>query len=226
MSENMIYDIESAEDADIPAAFEGTPKESEQKKAEPYRIFKTQEEFQECIDRALGKRLLKARQVSQELEGTKKELDTLFERYKVSSITELSDVLCEKENVQTEIDASISAEAVENELQNLAQNQSAFYGTYQAESLLEDKRFAALIKNGFSVKEAFDALHIPELLKEQREADKAEIIREIRLRGLRPEESALSGYGSFSHSLDPKNLSDEQRAEIRERVRRGERITF
>lgn len=225
MDENKALDTNSLEGADALSFSSGTPEESE-KGEEFYRTFKTQEDFQACIDRALGKRLSKARQDSEELESTKTALSELFERYKVASVSELSEILKGQEGVQTENTEVISAEELEKELRFLSQNESSIYGIGQAESLLADGRFKALLQNGFSVKEAFDALHIPELLSAQVREQEQNILRNIRLRGLRPDEAALSGYGSFSHGLDPKNLTQAQREDIRERVRRGERITF
>ncbi len=225
MIENKFSDINSAEGEDTLSCTEGTPEESGNT-AEFYRTFKTQEDFQACIDRALGKRLLKARETAEELEHTKSSLSGLFERYGVDSVSGLSEIL-EKQGVQnTEVAEAISAEELSLELKSLAESEGSIYGIGRADALLADGRFTALLQNGFSVKEAFDALHISELLDAQKKAQQESILREIRLRGLRPDEAALSGYGSFSPSIDPRNLTQAQRAEIRERVRRGERITF
>ena len=225
MIENKLSDINSAEGEDTLSCPEGTPEESGNT-AEFYRTFKTQEDFQACIDRALGKRLLKARETAEELESTKSSLSGLFERYGVDSVSGLSEIL-EKQGAQnTEVAEAISAEELSLELKSLAESEGSIYGIGQADALLADRRFTALLQNGFSVKEAFDALHISELLNAQKKAQQESILREIRLRGLRPDEAALSGYGSFSPSIDPRNLTQAQRAEIRERVRRGERITF
>jgi len=243
MQENKFLDREDLSlGADTYTESAGTPNEECEKEGEAYRVFKTQEEFQQCIDRALGKRLSKARMQSEELDEMRPVLKSVFERFGVSSVSELAEALTAEKNTQraeenttvseAEISGGLSqgeaelAEAVERELQNLAKNQNEFYGTEQAKDLLADKRFKALVNSGFSVKEAFDALHLPQLLKAQADAEQARIIREIRLRGLRPDEDAVSGYGSFSASLDPRHLSDAQCADIRERVRRGERITF
>lgn len=226
MDENKILDIDPAENADILSANEGTPEATESGQ-EVYRVFKTQEEFQTCIDKALGKRLLKARQTAEELENTKSSLGALFESFNVSSVSELSEALKSGKNAQkTETTEVISAEALEKELKALSENEGSIYGIGQADVLLADGRFTALLQNGFSVKQAFDALHISELLAFGRQEQEQSIIREIRMRGLRPDEAAISGYGSFSATLDPRNLTQAQRADIRERVRRGERITF
>lgn len=221
--ENEILNIESSqvgEENDAQALL-GTPEESENQ--ENYRVFKTQEEFQKCIDKALGKRLSKMREQQEELNKLRSLKERLFEAYGSDNIDEISfDVL---ENVQKEEKEIFSQSEVENTLQTLAES-NEIYGALSPETLLQNERFTALLENGFSVKDAFDAVNVDLLLKEREEKVRGAVIREIRTRGMRPSESALSGYGSFSAGLNPKNLSDAQRAEIRERVRRGEKITF
>ncbi|MBE6789201.1 MAG: hypothetical protein E7539_05990 [Ruminococcaceae bacterium] len=227
MQENNTLNIEDlTQDTDICSDAEGTPKAAENE--EIYRVFKTKEEFQQCIDKALGKRLSKARQQSQELEEMKETLNGVFEKLGVESVSQLVELASLKNMQQnsSEADDASLAEALSSELEKLAETEGGFYGTEQAKGLLADKRLISLVKNGFAVKDAVDALNMPALLEAQAQEEREQVIREIRLRGLRPQEDAVSGYGSFSMTLDPKNLSDAQRADIKERVRRGERITF
>ena len=68
--------------------------------------------------------------------------------------------------------------------------------------------------------------HIDKIIEKSVKEENEKLLRSIRTKAIRPEESALSGYGSFSSSVSVKNLSDRQRADIRERVRRGEKIVF
>ncbi len=238
MEEKNLIEIDSlALGTDADANSLGTPEEQVQTEQEHYRVFKTQEEFQQCLDRALGKRLSKARAQSEELSRLKPIVQTACKRFHADSIEELEALMQSGENMQeAEISAEKTgelsqteaqlAEALEKELLNLAENDSSFYGMQTAAQLLNDERFLTLVKDGFSIKEAYDALNFSALLEQEKQKIRGEVVREIRLRALRPEENALSGYGSFSAALDPRNLSDEQRAQIRERVRRGERVTF
>lgn len=227
MQENNTLNIEDlAKDTDIQSQAEGTPEAAESE--EVYRVFKTKEDFQQCIDKALGKRLSKARQQSQELEEMKETLNDVFEHFGVESVSQLVELASLKntQNGSSEADDASLAEALNSELEKLAETEGGFYGTEQAKGLLADKRFISLVKNGFAVKDAVDALNMPALLEAQAQEERKQVIREIRLRGLRPQEDAVSGYGSFCMTLDPKNLTAAQRADIKERVRRGERVTF
>ena len=221
--ENGILNTESSQVGEENKAqiISGTPEENMSQ--ENYRVFKTQEEFQNCIDKALGKRLSKMREQEDELSKLRSLKERLFEAYDSDNIEEISSKI--SENAQKEEKEIFSQTEVENTLQTLAES-NEIYGAHSSEVLLKNERFTALLKSGFSVKEAFDAVNLELLLNQREEKVRGEVIREIKIRGLRPSESALSGYGSFSAGFNPKNLSDAQRAEIRERVRRGERITF
>ncbi len=238
MQEKNLLEIDGpALGTDADTASLGTPNETGDSEQEAFRVFKTQEEFQECLDKALGKRLSKARAQSEELSRLRPILESAQAHFKASSLEELERALSDAENAQAAdenfaensgelicLEAQL-AQALESELHSLAEREE-LYGMQKAEDLISNERFLALLENGFTVKEALDALNLSTLLESEKQKMRSEVIREIRLRGLRPDEEAISGYGSFSAALDPRNLSDEQRAQIRERVRRGERVTF
>ena len=209
----------------------GTPEEAQNSQNEAYRTFKTQDEFQAFLDKALGKRLSKAREQGEELCRLKAIVDSACAHFGVAE-DELSGIFegvpSEESDNSGDLEESLSslAQVLSKELSNLTENEDEFYGMQNAEDLICDERFLALLENGFEIKEALDALSLPKILERERERVRGEVIREIRLRGMRPNEDAVSGYGSFSAGLDPRNLTDEQRAQIRERVRRGERVIF
>lgn len=212
-------------------AQEGTPETADKSQEQAYRIFKTQNEFQAFLDKALGRRLSKAREQGEELSRLKAIVNSACAHFGVEE-NELGGIFdsapSEIADNSGDLDQSLSAlaEVLDKELTNLAENDSEFYGMQNAENLICDERFLALLESGFEIKEALDALSLPAILERERERVRGEVIREIRIRGMRPDECAVSGYGSFSAGLDPRNLTDEQRAQIRERVRRGERVIF
>ena len=227
LSENEILNIESLGTNEVSECeISGTPEENAPDEAENFRVFKTQEEFQACLDRALGKRLAKQREQSDELARLKQLVSLTCSRFGAASLEQLAQIESAPQDNTDEGEPPISAESLQTELSNLAEQNGEIYNPEQCESLLADERFNALIKNGFSVKEAYDALNLSLVINSAQERAKNELLREIRLKGMWPQEDAVSGYGSFSAALDPQNLSDAQRKDIRERVRRGERITF
>ena len=209
----------------------GTPENAEKPEDEAFRSFKTQDEFQAFLDKALGKRLSKAREQEKELSRLKEIVDLACAHFGVKE-NELGGIFetapSDSADNSGDLDECLSqlAEVLKEELSNLTENEDEFYGMQNAEDLICDERFLSLLENGFEIKEALDALSLPAILERERERVRGEVIREIRLRGMRPNEDAVSGYGSFSAGLDPRNLTDEHRAQIRERVRRGERVIF
>lgn len=226
LPENEILNIESADTTEVSeTAASGTP-DAALEEAENFRVFKTQEEFQSCLDRALGKRLAKQREQTQELSRLKPLVALACSRLGIASLEELESIENAPQQITDAVEPNVSAESLHSELSSLAEQNGELYNPEQCESLLADERFMTLIKNGFSVKEAYDTLNLSLVISQAEERAKAKLLREIRLKGMWPREDAVSGYGSFSAALDPQNLSDAQRRDIRERVRRGERITF
>ena len=231
MTDNTLLNIDEPYENVEDSTISGTPETVEKSQTEAFRIFKTQEDFQACLDKAMGKRLLKAREQSEELSRLKGIVESACAHFGVAE-NELCGVFesapSEESDNSGDLEESLNslAEVLSKELSNLTENEDEFYGMQSAEDLICDERFLALLENGFEIKQALDALCLPEILERERERVRGEVIREIRLRGMRPSEDAVSGYGSFSAGLDPRNLTDEQRAQIRERVRRGERVIF
>ncbi len=231
MTDQNLLNIEKPLEICDDLASSGTPEEAQKPQNEAYRTFKTQDEFQTFLDKALGKRLSKAREQGEELSRLRGIVESACTHFGVAE-DELSGIFegapSEESDNSGDLEESLSslAEVLAEELSNLTENEDEFYGMQNAEDLICDERFLALLENGFEIKEALDALSLPKILERERERVRGEVIREIRLRGMRPNEDAVSGYGSFSAGLDPRNLTDEQRAQIRERVRRGERVIF
>lgn len=184
---------------------------------EAFRVFKTEEEFQGFVDSAIGKRLYKLREQQDELEREKKALD---DREK-----ELNEKFENAQKIEDEASQQM-LEQCQSELNALFEAEGELYKVQNVEELLKDNKFKALLKSGCSVKEAFDMTHIDKIIEKSVKEENERLLRSIRTKAIRPEESALSGYGSFSSSVSVKNLSDRQRADIRERVRRGEKIVF
>ena len=67
MTDQNLLNIDEPLEISDDLAESGTPENAEESQNEAFRIFKTQEEFQAYFDRALGKRLSKAREQAGEL---------------------------------------------------------------------------------------------------------------------------------------------------------------
>ena len=94
----------------------------------------------------------------------------------------------------------------------------------------KNRSFVSLVKSGIDVKTAYEAVHHNEIVSRAVEdaARTAEIkaAETIKQRAMRPAENGLSSQSSAILKNDVSKLSPRERAEIAQRVARGERITF
>lgn len=109
-----------------------------------------------------------------------------------------------------------------------AQKISEKYGVqFDLDTEIQSPEFARLIKVGVPLETAYKVTHQEELNSRVAKAahDKTEqaVTERIKARGMRPQENGASGQPA-AIAFDPKNMTKEQREDIRRRVRRGEKI--
>ena len=96
---------------------------------------------------------------------------------------------------------------------------------------LRDSRFAKLTAPGFGVdvRTAYEALHreeiAPAMMAFAARKAQEKLAGAVRSGGLRPPENGSQGVGAVLQD-DPRNLSKKERADIRRRVRSGEKIVW
>ncbi len=94
----------------------------------------------------------------------------------------------------------------------------------------KNKSFVSLIKSGIDIKTAYEVVHHNDIISKiaQSAARDAEIkaAESIKQRAMRPAENGLSSQSSAIIKNDVSKLSAKERAEIAQRVSRGEKITF
>lgn len=104
------------------------------------------------------------------------------------------------------------------------------YPDFDLSAEMKSPDFMRLLRAGVPVREAYEVLHRDDILRAVRSAAEADaekrVVDDIRARGLRPRENGAAAQGSFVVHTDPRKLSREERANIRERVKAGERIVF
>lgn len=104
------------------------------------------------------------------------------------------------------------------------------YPGFDLRAEAQDPDFMRLLHAGVPVRLAYELLHRDELLRDaqRRAASEAEkrLLDDIRAQGMRPRENGAAAQGGFVSRADPRGLSKEDRARIRERVSRGERVVF
>ena len=91
-----------------------------------------------------------------------------------------------------------------------------------------DPAFRALLEKGLTVKQAFILQYFDRLLAAaahlaSREAERR-LTADLRARGARPQENGTAGAGPFPLGDAAGSLTKKQRAEIADRVRRGETV--
>jgi len=152
-----------------------------------------------------------------------------------------------------DVDTLMSIKGIERENQRLRQEQQELYEEEQmrenfarieqeAEALkdiypnfsladeMEDIEFVKMLDLGFSVKNAYEALHIDDLQAIQAQAieEKAteRVVNSIKANAKRPSENGLKSQPGNKVDNDIKGLSTEDIDKYIERARQGEKISF
>ena len=222
---------------------------------EPFRVFQTREEYQSYFDDIMGKRLKGARETSEKLEKLSPIVEMLGKKYGTSDENELASKLREeviaanafnegmteaqyREKLENEEKIRTMEQklgdfqhrqflsALQNDVAKLAQEKPGLYGKASPEELAGDQRFLALLAQGFSVKEAYDALHISELLQQSAQEAGKQVVDNIVARGERPAESAAVSATAGNVTFDVSKMSDDEIEALAKRAMRGERIQF
>lgn len=106
----------------------------------------------------------------------------------------------------------------------------AIYPGFDIQAEMANPQFARLIMNGVPVKGAFEAVHMDEIMggamqyAAQRVTEK--VSNAYAANKARPRENGASSNLPSSSQFDPTRLTKEQRKELRERVYRGEEVSF
>ena len=116
--------------------------------------------------------------------------------------------------------------AVEPELTRLKARDAELYRDLDADHMLSEPRFLQLLGAGLSIEEAYGVLYPGRVQERLRQQARADVVRDIEARGLRPAEGAARPSGAGGAALDIEGLTREELRDIRRRVLRGEHITL
>ncbi len=240
-------DDESEEDT------EGGEEESEEEEEDdkPFMVFKTKDEHQAYMDNIIGKRLGEQRKKNEEYDNLLHTFEQYFEVEGIEGLKKKAEELLEDVAYQrgTTKEKLLQQQREQQELRNFRamqeqQRQQAFinaftadceklsksnpelYGDIKPDELMQNKRFLQMLGYGIPFKQAYDALHVDELVKKQTAKAKKNVIDNVKAKGTRISENATKRTKAASIKLDPSKMTDEQIAELEERAARGERITF
>lgn len=240
-------DDESEEDT------EGGEEESEEEEEDdkPFMVFKTKDEHQAYMDNIIGKRLGEQRKKNEEYDNLLHTFEQYFEVEGIEGLKKKAEELLEDIAYQkgTTKEKLLQQQREQQELRNFRamqeqQRQQAFinaftadceklsksnpelYGDIKPDELIQNKRFLQMLGYGIPFKQAYDALHVDELVKKQTAKAKKSTLDNVKAKGTRISENATKRTKAASIKIDPSKMTDEQIAELEERAARGERITF
>lgn len=103
----------------------------------------------------------------------------------------------------------------------------AKYPDFDLKRELENPRFLRMtaMNGGFNVQQAYEAIHLNEILERQAQQQAQALAKSIRANGARPSENGLrSEQGMSQVKSDPRTWNKDDRAEVRRRVERGDKI--
>ena len=104
------------------------------------------------------------------------------------------------------------------------------YPTFDFEKEFQNKDFARLVMNGVPVQIAYESIHREEhnaaMIQYARRLAAEQIAQGVAANQTRPVEGGLSTNASPKPEVNPRNMSKDEREKIRQRVRRGEKVTF
>lgn len=222
---------------------------------EPFKVFQTQEEYQHYFDDIMGKRLKNAREQSEKLERFTPLIGMLEQKYGTANERKLAEKLkaeivsagayregLTEEQYREKLDTAEQLRnanrqlndfrhqqflaALNNDIGKMKQENNELYGGITAEELAGDQKYLALLAQGFSVKEAYDALHLSEVLKQSAQRTGKQVVDNIVARGERPAESAASQAAAANVINDVSKMSDDEIDALAQRAMRGERIVL
>lgn len=226
---NRTFSETEQSDAVLEEAAETAAKQNGEPGSTPFRVFATKEEYQNHFDKIMGQRLKAARKNAEKLERLAPLLTALEREYGVSTQEELFQRLAEvgPSGGQDEADNQAQlADTLKREFSDIAGEDCSLYGDVNVETLSKDRKFLTLLSQGFSVKEAYNALHLNEMAQKLAQKTSKQIINNILARGSRPPENAQLGElpGAFVPNVAAMN-NDEIDA-LLARVQKGENISF
>ncbi len=219
----------------------------------PFKVFQTQEEYQSYFDGIIGKRLKGARETGERLQKLEPVIGLLQQKYGVSDADKLaeqvrneliqqnafSEGMTEEQyrqkldredqlrRVQGELDSMRHQQflsALKSDIAAMAQENAELYGKADAEELAADGQFLTLLAQGFGVKQAYDALHMEEIMQKAAQQTSRQVVDNIVARGERPVEAASVSAMTGNPTNDVAKMGDDEIDALVKRAMRGERI--
>lgn len=88
------------------------------------------------------------------------------------------------------------------------------------------KQFARLLQAGLNVREAYNSVHLNDILASAKQVSEREVISRVKSRNARPDELTNGLTSNVRVKNDPNNFTDKDFEEIRKQVESGKKIIF
>lgn len=100
------------------------------------------------------------------------------------------------------------------------------YPQFDLTEELNNPNFVAMIQNNVPMEDAYKVLHLDEINQQIQMATEKAVTENIRAKGNRPQENGVSSQSATTIKKNVSALSKKDRADIAQRVARGEMISF
>lgn len=100
----------------------------------------------------------------------------------------------------------------------------AVYPKFDLNAELANKDFQGLLKSGIPMQKAYELMHMDEIQAAIKEQTEKTVMDHIRANGKRPSENGIKNSNGFVLGKNVSEMTREDRAEIKRRVQRGEKI--
>lgn len=195
------------------------------------------QEFDERVKRIIDRRFRETRTLKEQAARTQPVVDFLKEAYGEADETVLLERLTAEKAAKTPKDAAKTllrekgAKEIERRWRDEADAARKIHPEMDLLNEIQNPRFRSLLRAGVDVATAYETTHARELtrmaMRYAAERARENTIRDIRARGLRPDENGADGRGA-SKIAPPRvaNMTRAQREDIERRAARGEKVRF
>lgn len=178
--------------------------------------------------RIIDRRFKETRTLREALDAQKPVLDRLLKRYGVSDVPALRAAIEAEETKERTAEEASRRQAQERQVRwdREVEETRGTYPQFDFAEASSDPRFTALLENGLSVQQAYEALHLDQVKAQAARDAEKRLADHIRARGARPQENGAAAQAAVAVRPDVGRLTRQQRSEIAQKAMRGETITF
>ena len=208
-------------------ALSGAMSKDERNKAF-YRLIQAEykEEFKDLFNREFGRRFRQMKETEEELAEIKACINPLVERFRVSDIKDLAELIMKKTEENKMVNDAEFLRRQYDAWSKEAEDTMGEYPDFDFKKEFENPEFRAGLRAGISMTSLYRALHFDEISRAASNAAVNAAMDSIRAGSGRIHEVGSENSCSVKARKRVEDLTDAELDEFLERIRRGEKITF